>query len=301
MKGCSLLGRSPLFGVSVNREFTVAHPVKVVTGMSRPYGTAFNSRAEMIVSEWWGHEMTVFDIRGQRIRTIVSHDSPEQMKFPKGIAIDDMDNIYVSSNHNLQKFTSSGALVKCVGQEGGFNFPRGVILYNNEVYVCDSNNHRIQVFDLDLNFIQSIGSHGKRRGEFDASCESIMYIDDYGNARVQVVDKSGHFVRVFAEGKLRGPTALHIVDKCVYVSDHIGQCIVVSNTSGQFVTSFGKLGHKEGQFKCPRCITSCADSSYMYVIRITTEFRYSDRFCLCSYYLLLFYICCTLGSNIHNM
>ena len=55
--------------------------------------------------------------------------------------------IYVSSNHKLQKFTSSGELIKCVSQrgskEGEFNAPCGVTLYDNQVYVCDHYNHRI--------------------------------------------------------------------------------------------------------------------------------------------------------------
>ena len=73
---------------------------------------------------------------------------------PAGIAIDDADNIFVSSEHKLQKFTSSGELIKCVGQRGSkeweFIDPRGVTLYDNQVYVCDRDNHRIQVFGLDL-------------------------------------------------------------------------------------------------------------------------------------------------------
>ena len=255
----------------------LALPVRVVTGLNKPYGIAFNSRGEMIVSELFGHQIAIFDIRGQMIRTFGSRgDSREhvQMECPRGIAIDDMDNIYVSSINKLQKFTSSGELIKCVGQrgskEGEFDDPRGLALHNNQVYVCDCNNHRIQVFDLDLNFIRSIGSHGKGRGEFkepydvkfDAS--GNMYIVEWslGNKRVQVLDRSGHFIRVFGEkgkGKLNGPSALHIVDKYVYVSDFNGHCIVVYETSGQFVTSFGRRGQKKGEFKFPRCITSCAD------------------------------------------
>ena len=71
-----------------------------------------------------------------------------------GIAIDDADNIFVSSEHKLQKFTSSGELIKCIGQRGSkeweFIDPRGVTLYDNQVYVCDRDNHHIQVFGLDL-------------------------------------------------------------------------------------------------------------------------------------------------------
>ena len=241
--------------------------MRVVTDLKGPYGIAFNSRGEMIISEWGGEQISVFDTRGQKIRTFGS-----QMQHPRGIAIDDADNIYVSSDRKLQKFTSSGELIKCVGQrgskEGEFNVPRGVTLYDNQVYVCDCDNNRIQVFDLDLNFIRSIGSHGKGRGEFndpyDVTFDSAgnMYVAELNNKRVQVMDIDGRFIRAFGQegkGKLSGPSAVHIVDKYVYVSDFIGDCIVVYETSGQFVTLFQSRGHEEGKVYCPYCITTCAD------------------------------------------
>ena len=251
----------------------LGRPVRVVTGLKGPFGIAFNSGGEMIISEWGGHQISIFDIRGQKIRTFGSRgDSPELMKYPAGIAIDDADNIYVSSEHKLQKFTSSGELIKCVGQgvskEGEFNLPSGVTLYDNQLYVCDCYNHRIQVFDLDLNFIRSIGSRDKGRGEFsdplDVKFDSAgnMYVADYINKRVQVMDINGRFIRAFGqegEGQLRRPIALHIIDNFVYVSDFSGHCIVVYETSGQFVTSFGRCGPEEGEFDHPFCITSCAD------------------------------------------
>ena len=90
-----------------------------------------------------------------------------------------------------------------------------------------------------------------------------MYVAELGNGRVQVMDTSGQFIRSFGqegEGKLRRPSGLHIADKYVYVSDFSGGCIVVYETSGQFVTSFGRrCGRNEGEFRCPYCITSCAD------------------------------------------
>ena len=249
--------------------------MRTVTDLRGPYGIAFNSHQEMIVSECYGHRLSISDIRGQKIRTFGSHgDSPDQMKEPAGIATDDTDNIYVSSFHKLQKFTSSGELIKCIGKKGRkkgeFDDPRGVTLYDNQVYVCDRDNHRIQVFDLDLNFVRSIGSHGKgsnipRDVKFDTA--GNMYVAEYGNGRVQVLDTSGQFIRAFGqegEGKLIRPSGLHIVDKYVYVSDYSGDCIVVYETSGQFVTSFGRPGQNEGEFRWPFCITSCTDG-FIYV------------------------------------
>ena len=76
--------------------------------------------------------------RGQKILTFGSRgDSPHHMNGPKGMATDDSDNIYVSSEHKLQKFTSTGELNKCVGRDGGkegeFDDPRGLTLCDNLV------------------------------------------------------------------------------------------------------------------------------------------------------------------------
>ena len=248
----------------------LGHPVRTVTGLAGTYGIAFNNREVMIVGECRAHRLSILDTRGQKIRTFGSRgDSPHQMIYPRGIATDDSGNIYVSSYHKLQKFTSTGELIKCVGRKGGkegeFDDPRGLTLRDNLVYVCDGNNHRIQVFDLDLNFVRSIGSHGSGRGEFDAPSDvkfdtaGNMYVAEWGNGRVQVMDSSGRFIREFGRGKLSRPSGLLIADKYVYVSDVRGCFIVVYETSGQYVTSFGRPGLNEGEFLSPFCITSCVD------------------------------------------
>ena len=128
---------------------------------------------------------------------------------PAGITIDNADNIYLSSDHKLQKFTSSDKLIKCVGQrssnEGEFRDPHGVTIHRNQVYVCERDNHRVQVFDLDLKFIRSIGSHGKGRGEYNRplgvafDTTENMYVAENANERVQMMNSSGHFIRVFGQ------------------------------------------------------------------------------------------------------
>ena len=222
----------------------LAHPV--------PCGIAFNSQREMIVSERISHRIVVLDIKGDMIRTFGY--SPEEMNYPESIAVDDMDNIYVSSSTKLQKFTSSGELIKCIGMDSE---PRGLTLYNNQVYVCDTGNDQIQVFDLDLNFIRSIGSELDRPHDVKFDTDGGMYVADF--RRVKVLDRSGHFIRVFGEGLF--PVALHIVDDYVYVSIYVKYwCIniAVYRTSGQFVTSFGTSIYPYS------CITSCCEG-FIYV------------------------------------
>ena len=269
----SEINDSPLTVTVYPDPTQLGSPVRNVMDLNGPYVIAFSSHDEMIVSEKGGHLVSVFDVKRQRVRTFGSKgDKPEQMISPSGIAVDDADNIYVSSEHKLQKFTSSGELIKCIGRtqrsskEGEFNDPCSVTIHSSQVYVCERDNHRVQVFDLDLNFIGSIGSHGWGRGEFDHpedvafDIAGNMYVVEFSTDRVQVMDSSGQFIRMFGqegEGKLRGPTALHIADKYAYVSDRSNHRIAVYETSGRYVTSFGRRGMGEGAFWSPYCITSC--------------------------------------------
>ena len=245
------------------------HPIRIVTDLNGPYGIACNSGNHIIVSERVGHKLSILHGRtGHKVNTIGARgNGPTQMQYPKGVATDNYDNIYVSSQHKLQKFNESGQLVKYIGQRGSnkgdFDDPRGVTIFKMQVHVCDSKNHRIQVFDLDLNFVRSIESPEiitPLEVKFDPV--GNMYLVVSGSGKVQVMDSRGTLLNVFGEegeGKLLRPSSLHIVDKYVYVSDVKKHCILVYDTAGKFVTSLGKQCENDENFCSPYCITSTND------------------------------------------
>ena len=247
---------------------------RVAAIVGKAYGVDFNSHGQMIVSGWG--ENKVFIINENKLgKSIGEH----QIIQPADIAVDDHDYINVSSKHKLQKFTSSGELKECAGSyqassdDGEFNDPRGITIYDNRVYVCDRNNHRIQVFDLDLKYVDSIGSYGNRKGEIDAPYDvkfdkaGNVYIVELGNRRVQVMETDGQF-RTFGQkrvGNIGLPTGLH-VDKdknIVYISDFADDRIVVYTTSGVFVTTLGSHGQRVGQLHSPYCMTSHKGKLYV--------------------------------------
>ena len=70
--------------------------------------------------------------------------------------------VTTTDTHEVHKFTNGG-LIKTVGSFGSqpvqFNFPNGLrVSRQSELYICDSNNHRIQIFDLDLNLKRVLGT-----------------------------------------------------------------------------------------------------------------------------------------------
>ena len=252
-------------------------PVRVMTNLDKPYSIAYRSDKTVIISECSGHRLSVINVKGHKTLLFGSDGEQVEIKAPAGLAVDDCDNVYVTSCHKLQKFCSSGKLIKCIGQkgneEGQFNDPAGLTVYNDNIFVCDRNNHRIQVFDNDLNFVRSFGSLGNEGGKFDSpidvtfDTEEHMYVADCGNSRVQVLDTSGQFIRVLgdeSEDNATRPSGLHLCNNYVYVSDWSGNRIVVYRTSGQFVTTFGSAGDQEGEFYSPYSITSDPDG-FIYV------------------------------------
>ena len=94
----------------------LGEPVRVVKGVVIPWGLALNSKQQLVVAEWSGKKVIVFDSEGKKVQTITC----ERFSYPSGVAVDKDDNIYVSDMHNcsLFKFSKEGKLGKVTGQIG---------------------------------------------------------------------------------------------------------------------------------------------------------------------------------------
>ena len=175
----------------------------------------------------------------------------------RGIDVDpDTRSVYISGNHMLQKYDLSGKVVKKLGSAdtgshpGEFHEPNGVRFHNNRVYVCDSGNGRVQIFDCNLNYQKSFGTKGKNVEQFgwpediDFDTEGKIYVVDSQKICVLVFSSSHQFltqfdlnVRNLKIGEKPFPTAVRIHKKQMYICDpHQG--ISVYDISGRFVSSF---------------------------------------------------------------
>ena len=243
-------------------------PVRVVRGFDKPYGTATNSKGQIVVVELTGSCISVLTPEGEKIHTFGTKGSGEgQLNYPRGIAVDRDDNIYVveNTNHRIQKFTLTGKFVAAVGSQGSnhlqFSSPIGICFNqrNNNLYVCDQSNHRIQVLSTDLTFVRCFGSKGSGNGQLQTPKYAIfddannLYVTDCANHRLQVFTADGQFLRAFtnkANGEqLQYPFAIAIdSSNTVYVNERDRHCVSMFTSKGEYITSFGTKGAEEGQF-----------------------------------------------------
>ena len=113
-----------------------------------------------------------------------------------------------TSKHAVVMANSEGKTMVCAGEY--FNFPNGTRMNKDqEILVCDSNNHRIQVFSTDLSLRRVIGKMGCGKREFLQLYDLVideegnLYVVENGNHRIQVLSPRGEHIRFIGrEGSL---------------------------------------------------------------------------------------------------
>lgn len=152
---------------------------------------------------------------------------------------------------------------------GQFDLPTGIaVASNGNVYVGENDNHRIQVFDADGNYLSVFNNT-------DVSQPQGMAFDDSGN--LWVIDSQTNNIKKFTsdgallatygstgggDGQFDTPSDLAVDgDGNVYVADYGNTRIQKFDSSGSYVTQWGSAGSGDGQFTNPIGIAVDSDNN----------------------------------------
>jgi DNA-binding beta-propeller fold protein YncE len=115
---------------------------------------------------------------------------------PADAAVAQDGSVYVLTGYGIKKLDRNGHLLLEWGSKGSgdgeFSYPRGITIdKNGNLYVADTNNHRIQKFSSDCTFVAKWGSQGSADGQF--SSPRGITIDKNGN--LYVADSDNHRIQ----------------------------------------------------------------------------------------------------------
>ena len=139
---------------------------------------------------------------------------------------------------------------------GKLNGPVGIAINAGRVYVADTENHRIQVFDLEGNYLNSIGKEGSRPGEFNTPMhltigpDGNLYVPEFLNDRIQVLSPNGESLYMIGEsgsgpGQFDAPASVAVdMSGNLYVADFYNQRIQKLSKDGDFLRQWGVTGEK---------------------------------------------------------
>jgi DNA-binding beta-propeller fold protein YncE len=250
------------------------------SGLSAPRAIATGLNEDIYVADSRNHRVLHIAADGSLLHQwgtfgdlAVGSAPPGTFYEPWGIAVGPDGSVYVTDtwNHRVQKFTGDGEPITSWGQYGqpfpedpasknSFWGPRGIAVNSRgQVFVADTGNKRIAVFDEDGNYLTEFGMGGLDPGQFDepvgvaVAGDGTVYVTDTWNQRVQsfLPSEDGTFYAPlqqwdvnawFGQSLENKPFIAVSEDKHVFITDPEGFRVIEFTENGEFVRTWGDYG-----------------------------------------------------------
>lgn len=230
-----------------------------------PRGVTSDSQGRIYVTDVSQNRVVVYDENG---RFQLAMGLQGQLDKPVGIAVNDaLKRVYVVStgstatqSHKVTVFdAATGNLLFEFGgrgiADGQFNFPTNIAVDAlGKVYVMDSFNFRVQIFDADGKFLFKFGSIGTGFGQFSkpkgigVDSEGHIYVSDAAFNNVQIFDPEGRLLLFFGQmgsrpGQFWLPAGLAVDSQDrIYVADQYNKRINIYQYLSQGSGAAGSAG-----------------------------------------------------------
>ncbi len=243
----------------------VHEPLRQIAGLNRPYGAVFSHDGLLLVSESVSSHanaeipsvktsgvaasltsggVAVVDTKEAKV---VSRHEQERLNNPTGIGMDEKGFRYVVDNtdnedESIQKYDESWTVVASNNLHG-FTRPGRIKVSQDQVFICDRGNDKVEVFGTDLKFRHTLPIEFKRPVDIAFDEKGNIYVTQlYGNC-ISKLDPTGKHqlleIGTTAPGDLKSPRGIVIYRDLIYVTERDNRKVSVFDTSGTFVTDFG--------------------------------------------------------------
>jgi DNA-binding beta-propeller fold protein YncE len=152
--------------------------------------------------------------------------------------------------------------------DSALNKPMDIAKIGNFLFVTDTNNKRVQAFDLAGTPVFKFGKEGNGSGEFmfpygiSGDKKGNVYVADLYNGNISIFDKKGKFIDFFKEADqknkvIEAPGGLRIFDEKLYVTDITKNKVFVFDLKGKKLLEVGSKtsGSGEGELLAPNAVT----------------------------------------------
>ncbi len=137
-----------------------------------------------VIVDQYTHKLYFLDQKMGLLKT-VGGNGDQKFYYPRNICVDDEKTLWLTDswNHSVKRIDLDGNIIACFGRygekHGEFSEPWGISFYNGEIIVSDRNNHRIQIFNKNGDFIRQFGSSGADMAYFESDKFKTGFIYEY--------------------------------------------------------------------------------------------------------------------------
>lgn len=178
--------------------------------------------------------------------------------------------------HTVKLLSHNFSVLKTISPKrrgvGELNYPSSIYVQDQLIFVADTLNHKIQVFNKAGLFLTQFGKFGNGAGQFISprgitlDAQKNIWVADTFNHRIQQFSPQGEFIKEFGQygkgkGEFNQPMDIQFgPDQSIYVVDSGNHRIQKFSGDLNFIKSFGSFGSGKKQFNLPRRIFITSDS-----------------------------------------
>ena len=187
-----------------------------------PEGACWLRDGRIAVADTHYHQVVFFDDTGRVATTLggPGEGEPGTFGFPVSIVEDDDGNLFVAEyggGDRVQKFDREGRFLLAFGGvgtgPGHFQRAGGMVWREGRLFVADTTNHRVQIFDGKGDYLGMLGDDAIRfRFPYDVDVDSDgrAYVIEWGAGRLAILDADGALLGRFGSagagrGQFRTP------------------------------------------------------------------------------------------------
>ncbi len=215
-----------------------------VNATDGPTGLDFDTDGHLWVVDHNNNRLQQFDAQGDILQTFGEYKNSYYARIgnPRFVTVLADGSILASHGHNVSRFSPAGLETLRLGDpegnagnsNGTFDDAAGLALDSSQnIYVVDRDNHRVQKFDQNGEFLLAFGEHdysyspGKLYNPEGIAVDSQdqVWVVDSSHNKIQKFDASGEYLDAFgeqgsADGQLNSPNGICIdPDGFLWISD----------------------------------------------------------------------------------
>lgn len=211
------------------------------TDLGKPKGMCRDREGNVVIVEPHYQRVNHFSPSGSLVSQWgVRGTNAGQLALPRSVAINSRGDLFISEYTTVDRVQSFAGRnhepLACFGRpgtgDGEFNRAEGLdVDRQDQVYVADSCNHRLQIFSCEGRWLKTFGRAGKGSGELSypydvrIDSEGRIYVCEFGNSRIQVFDSKLQSMELIggpgsAPGQFSNPWAIALDSHgSLYVAD----------------------------------------------------------------------------------
>lgn len=270
-----LTGEQNFFNDGEHKEPFVTRAFRWIVGLvagerrpqilQRPQSGVVASDGRVFVTDVSRQALAVFDVREGKF--IFWENAQEHTRFrtPIGV-VEGKNNEILVTDSTLGYVVRLDPQGKPVGRFGEqeLDHPTGIARDRARglVYVADTHEHAIKIFNDDGIFLRAFGQKGEGDGQLNmpthiAFTGDSLYVADTMNARIQVFDNKDKFTGTFGRrglfiGNMPRPKGVAVDNNgLIYVVESYHDYLLIFNAKGEFLLPIGGSGQGIGQFYLP--------------------------------------------------